>query len=175
MQIGAPLVGAFLLMVREGFLGSRLSTGSETALQKGLHMATALVVMGLVTASLAMVFHLRFRISTVRFGYISPFARLSLAGLADVFILLVSGTVVSATGAAAACAGWPLCSGGIPADFSGWLAFSHRAVVLLAGALLAVQFVARSEKPALSAGCSDRCHGSLSAGAWAGAGRRGDR
>jgi heme o synthase len=72
---------------------------------------------------------------------LSPIRRFALAGVGATTLAIVSGGIVSATAAAAACPGWPLCAdqlaagGGLPA----WLAVGHRALVAFAGliALLA--------------------------------------
>lgn len=62
---------------------------------------------------------------------------LALAGVAGTTLAIVSGGIVGATAAAAACPGWPVCvdqligDGGLPA----WLAIGHRLLVALAGLL----------------------------------------
>jgi heme o synthase len=71
----------------------------------------------------------------------SPFGKLALATLLAVFVLMVSGTAVSIFEANRACSGWPLCSGWLPSDGLGWLAFSHRLVTLVAGLLVTAMFV----------------------------------
>ena len=71
--------------------------------------------------------------------YRSPFARLTLLTLAALALLLVSGTLVTATGASAACAGWPLCGSSLPQNTLAWIAFTHRLVVLAAGLLITFQ------------------------------------
>lgn len=151
-----PLFLAIGMMLVESLFGSRLVTGSESALFSGLHMAAALLSLGFVTAGAAAALILQAGGRVTRPVYRSPFSRLSLVGLAVVFLLLISGTLVSSLGAADSCSGWPLCSGGIPETGLGWLAFSHRFVVLAAGIHLAVQFIAawksqRSQPVALSA------------------------
>ena len=74
-------------------------------------------------------------------SFSDPFARLSLVTLGAVFFLLVSGAAVAASGAARACAGWPLCDGiGLPGSPLGWLNLGHRAVVLSTGVLVAALF-----------------------------------
>jgi protoheme IX farnesyltransferase len=74
-------------------------------------------------------------------SFTTPFARLSLVTLGALFLLLVSGAAVAASGAAQACAGWPLCDGfGLPGSPLGWLNLGHRFVVLAAGLLVAALF-----------------------------------
>jgi protoheme IX farnesyltransferase len=60
-----------------------------------------------------------------------------LAALVGLFLLLVSGTLVTASGASQACTGWPLCA---PSSPLGWLGLAHRVVVLTSGAFIAWQF-----------------------------------
>jgi len=72
----------------------------------------------------------------------SPFARLAVATLGAVFLLMVSGALVTASGAKAACAGWPLCTAGlVPANLNGWINAVHRFSVLLASGLVAALFL----------------------------------
>jgi heme o synthase len=71
--------------------------------------------------------------------------RLVVSGALITLVVIASGGVVSATGSGAACSGWPLCveALGETATTQAWLAFGHRALVLLtmivalAGAALA--------------------------------------
>jgi protoheme IX farnesyltransferase len=71
--------------------------------------------------------------------------------LLGLFVLLVSGTLVTATNAGASCSSWPLCDGRLPQTGLAWLAFTHRLVVLAVGLLVAGQFVAawRSQRSQL--------------------------
>ena len=72
--------------------------------------------------------HLRFR---------SPFARLSLLTAIMVLVLLISGAVVTGSGASDACATWPLCDGALPgADLSTWIQTAHRLIVAFTGVLM---------------------------------------
>jgi protoheme IX farnesyltransferase len=98
-------------------------------------LGLALIIFGLQLVAVSAAFqvkipsHMRFR---------SPFSRLSLAVLLAVFILLVSGTLVSVTGASAYCKGWPLCD---PQGGYGWLNLIHRAIVGGTGILVAIMFL----------------------------------
>jgi protoheme IX farnesyltransferase len=56
-------------------------------------------------------------------------------------LLFVSGTLVSASGANAACQGWPLCSEIIPVDYLGWINLVHRVITLFAGLMVAGLFI----------------------------------
>ena len=63
----------------------------------------------------------------MKYSLSSSFARLALILFVSVFFLTVAGRVTTVTGAALACAGWPLC---IPTSPFGWLKLIH---MLLAG------------------------------------------
>jgi protoheme IX farnesyltransferase len=67
----------------------------------------------------------------LRFTFSSRFARLSLVALLALFLLTVSGWLVTTSASAQACAGWPLCA---PEGAGGWVNLLHRA----AGGLTAV-------------------------------------
>lgn len=141
-----------LLMLFEAMMGAGLVQRGESLWLPGIHMTTALISLGLITSALVALFTQ----GKARLSFSSPFARLTWLSLAALFLLLVSGTLVSSTGAGQDCAGWPLCAGGLPTSPLGWLAFTHRFFVLAAGALLTVQFFAawrsqRSQAAQLSA------------------------
>jgi heme o synthase len=137
-----PLLAGALLIAMESLLGALLVRAPDSALSSALHTGAALTILALVTWAAASVFYLRFRPDlTGRLAFRSPFARLTRVNLFSLFVLLISGTLVSITGASLHCTGWPLCSGGLPGSALGWLAFAHRAVVLIAGALFVAQFI----------------------------------
>jgi heme o synthase len=71
----------------------------------------------------------------------SPFGKLAIATLTSVFLLMVSGAAVSALDANQSCSGWPLCSGWLPVDGLGWLAFAHRLITLGTGIVLTALFL----------------------------------
>ena len=127
---------AAVLMLLEAVLGGGVVLVEENAFLSAFHLALALASLGLVVSAVVTAFwqtgeHLVFQ---------TPFARLARLTLLAAFILLVSGTVVTATGASQACLGWPLCGSGLPGSGLGWLALSHRLIVLSTAALVAVQF-----------------------------------
>jgi heme o synthase len=79
-------------------------------------------------------------LSSVRLQFRSPFARLSLWTLGAVFLLLVSGAVVSGSSSGTVCTGWPLCGGSLlPSTAAGWINLAHRAIVAVTGILVAFQ------------------------------------
>ncbi len=140
-----PLYGAFGMIIFQSLLGRFLiGTRAEGALNL-LHLALALAILGLVALAMLAAFYLAGEpsegVRTAKPAWRSPFARLSLWTSLAAFALLVSGAMVAATGAAASCSGWPLCSGGLPASGLGWLAFIHRMITVAAAGLVTAQFV----------------------------------
>ena len=100
-------------------------------LESSLHLGLALLIFGLQLLAVSAAFQLEI---PNRLRFRSPFAKLSLITLAAVFVLLVSGTLVSVTGATAYCEGWPLCD---PQSALGWLNLGHRAIVGVTSILVA--------------------------------------
>jgi protoheme IX farnesyltransferase len=136
-----PLVLATGIMLLEALMGSELVLNSRAGLEAPLHLGLALAAFGLVAAAATAAFYHREAGQSLKLAYRSRFARLAVATLLGLFLLLFSGTLVSAAGAGTACQGWPLCSGGLPQEPLGWLALGHRLIVLVSGGLLAAQFL----------------------------------
>ncbi|HWQ83909.1 MAG TPA: heme o synthase, partial [Anaerolineales bacterium] len=136
--INLPLVSAAILMGVQIVLGRSLALSSSPA-AAAFHLGFSLVILGLSTAATTAAYYRAHeeQIPTrLRLG--SPFSRLALITLVAVMLMLVSGAVVSASEAAAACPGWPMCGGSLlPADPAGWMNIVHRLLVALAGLLLA--------------------------------------
>ncbi|MBE0696949.1 MAG: COX15/CtaA family protein, partial [Anaerolineaceae bacterium] len=136
--VAISLLLSAALMLVESLLGSGLVLQSESALLSSLHMAAALVSFGLIIVAVVTLFNS----SAQRLSFSFPFSRLSGVVLAAIFVLLISGTMVTASGASQSCAGWPLCASGLPTSPLGWLAIAHRLIVLAVGGLLTYQFFA---------------------------------
>jgi len=139
--VAYPLLLAFGIILLQALLGAGLITETVSSFASGMHMALALVSFGLVTTALVTSFYLRYRSDHHRLVFRSRFAWLTLFGLICLFLLLISGTVVSANGSGQDCLGWPLCSDGLPNTTSGWIAIANRVVVLLTGGVLCVQLL----------------------------------
>ena len=98
------------------------------------HLGLALVTLGLAAASTTAAYlKVDIHPGWIKTALHSPFSRLALVSSGLVFTLMISGFLVTDLNAGAACTGWPLCAGGLPASGSGWLALAHRAWSLLAG------------------------------------------
>lgn len=144
--VARPLALAAILMIFEALLGREFTAQSGlvqlTVILSPLHMVVALVSLALVTAAAVAVFYRRaLPEPSERLAYRSPFARLTRAALIALFILLISGTLITVTGASQACAGWPLCNGSFPQSGLAALAFAHRLIVLVTGGLFFAQFL----------------------------------
>ena len=178
--IGLPLTVGVGLMAIEILLGAGFVLVANPLSLAGIHLALALIVLGLAVTATTAAYGLypaqtrpnqpaatyadamaadRIPVSHPwhsRLRFQSPFARLSLAAAAAVFLVLVSGAVVVAGNAPQACSGWPLCDGGLPVNAQGWLALSHRLVTAAAGLLVSLVFwkawrTQRSQRVILSA------------------------
>ncbi len=134
-----PLVTAGALMTAQIFLGRLIAGLGEQSLLSALHFALALAVLGLTVLTAVLATWLANRNQAqgdaiqgydLRLSYKSPFGRISLWTLIAVMLLFVSGTLVSASGASAACQGWPLCDGVIPHNSLGWINLVHRLITM---------------------------------------------
>ncbi len=141
--VSRPLYAASGLMLVEAALGRGTALSRQDGWIATFHMGVALAALALVSIATAAVFYLRSRPDHPgRLAYRSPFARLTRVALAGLFLLLVSGTLVTALNAGTACPGWALCGGRLPQTGLAWLSFAHRLVVLAVGLLIAGQFIA---------------------------------
>ncbi len=142
--VWVPLSLASVLMLVEAFLGGNVvinALSGASSLLSPLHMGFALAALGLVVAAAVASLYRTDRVAlNERLRLTSPFARLSFASMVGLFVVLISGTLVTATNAGQACQGFPLCSGGLPANGLGWLDLLHRLIVLAAGVLVTLQF-----------------------------------
>jgi len=141
-----PLIAALVLMVAQIFLGRLIAIQGEQPYYSALHFAMALVVLGLSVFATVLAFWNTYGSTEeadapfglkIHLSYKSQFGLLSFWTLGAVMLLFMSGTLVSASGANAACQGWPLCDGTIPGDYLGWINLVHRIITLAAGLLAA--------------------------------------
>jgi len=120
-----------LLQVALGALVWRQSAAQEPAWLGALHMGLSLLIQAAILVATVSAFH-----PSSKPAYRTPFARLSLAVLAVIFILLMSGSLVAASPSSAVCQGWPLCNGRLfPTEVGAWLPWIHRLLVLASGVL----------------------------------------
>ncbi len=161
--IRLSLVISIPLMAFQVVLGAGLVLAHSPAILGVLHLGLALAVLGLVAAAVTAAFSLYFNDAHQEFAPVlsgeslikgfslsrngaqflafrSRFARLSLASALAIFLVLVSGAAVVASGSGQACSGWPLCNGGLPVAPLGWLELFHRAITGVAAVLLTLAF-----------------------------------
>lgn len=139
--IYVPLITAAVGMGLEIGVGALTVRIAQPGLVSVMHLGLALATLGAVTLSATAAFLIRANPALPdRLAFRSPFSRLALATLIATAAVMLSGAWVSATGAGPACAGWPLCAGGFPADSAGTIALAHRMVTLIAGGLALALF-----------------------------------
>lgn len=77
--------------------------------------------------------------TTINLGPPPNFVKLAFVSLVSIFILLVSGSIVSNITPAAACISWPLCGGSIETwNLNVWINNGHRLVVLISAVLISI-------------------------------------
>lgn len=133
------LAAALCGILTETMLGGRLVSSLTAAWLSTLHLGLALLIMALVTAA-AGLGNLASKAQTP-VSFSSGFTKLAAVTSLAVLMLMVSGAWLAAAGGGPACAGWPMCSGGLPDNPAGWLAFSHRILTLAAGVLVSALFI----------------------------------
>ena len=103
-----------LVMLAEVLLGGGfLQAGGprQPGLLQPLHLILAMLALGLLSASTLAAFWAEANPQrSLRLAFRTPFARLALAAALGVFTLMLSGALVTALNAGAACVGWPLCA-----------------------------------------------------------------
>jgi protoheme IX farnesyltransferase len=140
-------------------LGARVSASARLAdgsWLTALHLGLSLLALGLILLSAVLAYSRPREAEQGRdLVYRSPFARLSLWALGMVFLLLVSGAVVSSSESGQACPGWPFCPQALLfADTAAWINLFHRlitalALLLMGGQLVQAWRVQRTQTPIL--------------------------
>jgi len=141
------LVASFLL-AGQILLGRFLTFEESSPITTALHLGLALGVLAFLVGITTITFHVpqvssdsRLEKQIIQLRYRSPFARLSLLALVALFVLLVTGALVSASGGSQVCQGWLLCNGQFPpSDLPAWIHFLHRLITFLVGILFAMTF-----------------------------------
>jgi len=136
-----PLTLSLITAAIQIALGS-LMVGSADAVPAAVQFCLALVSLALVLIPLVIAQSMPSMPSEatsyfLRFSRRSSFTTLSVWTMAVILAMLILGISVSATGARAACGGWPLCDGfRFPTDPLGWLNLIHRGMSLIGGILM---------------------------------------
>ncbi len=137
--IVAPSLLAVALLVIQILLGAVTVKFELPPAVVALHLANAEALLALLLVTTVMAFQYgrdpRIAGALFTFDVLSQLVTVTALG---VFVILVTGALVTANRAAFACAGWPLCSGSLMPDSAlGWLHMGHRFVAGLVGLLVA--------------------------------------
>jgi protoheme IX farnesyltransferase len=149
LSVGA---GILVLQIAVGAIVSVFAIPEGENWISAIHLALSLLLeAAVILAVVTLFFRAAARELTGLFHLRSSFARLSAVLGILVFILLVSGAIVSRSGAAMDCSSWPVC---IPQTLAGWLSMAHRGLVGLTGILVLIMFwqawhTQRSDAPIL--------------------------
>lgn len=123
----------FAALVTAGVLNA---IGMQTGWRPAVLMMAALAVLALLIHATVQAYS---RTGRERVIVETGFRRLTGLTVASLLVLLVSGSLISPTGALDDCQGWPLCGPGLlPQGAGGWLQLSHRLVVAAVGILILV-------------------------------------
>lgn len=133
--LSGPVFIALFLLAVQGGLGAYVAYSHSPADLVAVHLGLALLILSLVTGATVIAFVLWFDPEqSTGLHFKSKFSRLALWVVPVSFFVLVSGVIVSSSGATFACPDWPLCDGAfIPTSWLAWLNIVHRLVVGLGG------------------------------------------
>jgi len=138
--ISLSLVFAGIILAVQILVGRVIVLQNLPGVDTAIHLGLSLILEMLILIPTVVAFYRSEEPQsdrTRRMVFRTSFARLALACLGAIFILLVSGAFVSASGAAPACSGWPLCNGRwLPVTTAEWINMTHRVIVLMTGVLL---------------------------------------
>ncbi|MGB6849792.1 MAG: COX15/CtaA family protein, partial [Thermoanaerobaculia bacterium] len=132
-----PVIAAALLLAVVAFGAIAVLRGLEPGLA-ALDLGSALMVLALVLTATVVAFSRHGNPGLPdRLSFRSPYAKLTLWTLVTVFIVLVSGVLVAASGSVVRCLGWPLYGGRlIPVDVRSWLQLARRLLAVPASILV---------------------------------------
>lgn len=140
-----PLLG-FLLGVAgiavsfQATIGMALLEIESSAIFGSVHYILSVLILSLTMASGVYYWGISNQgEGALKLSFSSKFSRQSVLMFGLVVVVLISGVVLSASGAGGACLGWPLCDDGvIPQSSAGWIGFAHRLVVAVIGIYMIV-------------------------------------
>lgn len=136
--IVAPSLLAVALLVIQILLGAVTVKFTLPPGVVALHLANAQALLALLLVTTVMAFQYgrdpRIAGALFTFDVLSQLVALTTLG---VFVVLITGALVTANQAEFACAGWPLCNGAVaPVTAPGWLHMGHRLVAGLVGLMI---------------------------------------
>ncbi len=138
--ITTPATFAVLLLLLESAIGGTLGAQSDwAAVASALHLGAALLVFA---SLLTIALFARRPWDALPRATPDALPRLALWSLIGTLALTISGTLVTATNAASACADWPLCNGNVipTGGMLEWVAVLHRYISVIVGVLVLVTF-----------------------------------
>jgi protoheme IX farnesyltransferase len=131
------LTAASLIMLSQIVVGRVIVLRPGFEWSNAIHQALALLSVALISvAAVGVQFKPVLGSYPVKLKLNSPLKRTVFAALAIVFVLMISGALLTGLDAGQTCSGWPLCGGELPHSGLAWLAFSHRIVTLIAAGLI---------------------------------------
>jgi heme A synthase len=139
----ASLIG----VVGEGLLGAGVVANELASWLVVIHLGLAMIILGFLVATAVIAM-------PPSNGVPDPsLRRLAAIATVAIYLLLLTGSTVVASGADTACKSWPLCGAGFTPDFTGMNAYTmlHRGSVLVIGALLVWFLLRGSTRPGLAA------------------------
>ncbi|MCC7360229.1 MAG: protoheme IX farnesyltransferase [Anaerolineales bacterium] len=152
--IMAPALWAVALLVIQILLGAITVKLELPPAVVALHLANAQALLALLLVITVVAFQYdqdpRVGESLLHFDALS---RLAGAAALGVYVLIITGALVTAGRAAASCVGWPLCNGALtPTSAAGWLHMGHRYVagavgLMVIGAVLQAWRLRRADAP----------------------------
>ncbi len=147
---GLSTISLALLVVQVVLGGITVLTETPPTIV-AVHLGTALLILALQIAVAVLAFRM-LRGELPMLSLREPLGRYAMATTATVYLLLVSGALVTGSGASASCAGWPLCDGLLwPSTLLSQVHMIHRWVAALSGLLIFALAIAawqrRRERP----------------------------
>ncbi len=133
-----PSVVSLILLLVQVLLGGLTVVMELPPTIVAVHLANALLILALQVLVMVGAFRIHQRGGEApTFSLEDPLTRLGASTAATVFLLLVSGALVTSTGADTACAGWPLCDGRVwPSGLLGQIHMLHRIIAALGGLMI---------------------------------------
>lgn len=136
----ALLGAALVFILQQAIVGMILLQVDRGSWGVGIHYTLSVLILSLTSAAAAYFYGVfYFGEEDAQLTYDSKFSRRAILAVIFVLVVMVSGVVLSSSGARGACMGWPFCAGGlIPQSGPEWIGFAHRIVALAIGIFLVV-------------------------------------
>lgn len=134
-----PAVLALVLLVVQALLGGITVLQELPGEIVALHLAVAEALLGCLILLAVVAFRgpLALGRRSANNGVSDQFPKLAMASALAVYLLIISGSLVTASGATAACLSWPLCQGSLfPQGLPAAIHMGHRVVAAIVGLLV---------------------------------------